>query len=258
MKFLKNKKILKENDFFLLLPNLMEIVSWKPEFKINFDDILFVEDQKNKLLENIKKFSKNQDSHNCFLWGARGMGKSSLIKYVVKKINGEVPSKIKFIEILNYSLKYLPELIYCFKDLDYKFLIFIDDITLDNSQNEFKLFKSILDGSLISDSQNVKFYVTSNLRHLSNKDPIEENIDEITKKENYSNIVSLSDRFGIRLGFFENNKENYLKIVQHYAEINGINLKKEQINKASEWSLEKGNFSGRTAYQFILNLKKLR
>ena len=73
-----------------------------------------------------------------------------------------------------------------------------------------------------------------------------------------SNIVSLSDRFGIRLGFFENNKENYLKIVQHYAEINGINLKKEQINKASEWSLEKGNFSGRTAYQFILNLKKLR
>ena len=157
---------------------------------------------------------------------------------------------------LNYSLKYLPELIYCFKGLDYKFLIFIDDITLDNSQNEFKLFKSILDGSLISDSQNVKFYVTSNLRHLSNKDPIEENIDEITKKENYSNIVSLSDRFGIRLGFFENNKENYLKIVQHYAEINGINLKKEHINKASEWSLEKGNFSGRTAYQFILTLKK--
>mgnify|MGYP002852862074 CR=1 FL=1 len=144
----------------------------------------------------------------------------------------------------------------CFKDLDYKFLIFIDDITLDNSQNEFKLFKSILDGSLISDSQNVKFYVTSNLRHLSNKDPIEENIDEITKKENYSNIVSLSDRFGIRLGFFENNKENYLKIVQHYANINGISLKKEEIEKASEWSLEKGNFSGRTAYQFILSLKK--
>ena len=67
MKFLKNKKILKENDFFLLLPNLMEIVSWTPEFKINFDDILFVEDQKNKLLENIKKFSKNEDSHNCFI-----------------------------------------------------------------------------------------------------------------------------------------------------------------------------------------------
>ena len=95
-------------------------------------------------------------------------------------------------------------------NLNYKFLIFIDDITLDNSQNEFKLFKSILDGSLISDSQNVKFYVTSNLRHLSNKDSTEENIDEITKKENHSNIVSLSDRFGVRLGFFENNKENIL------------------------------------------------
>ena len=79
------------------------------------------------------------------------------------------PQKIKFIEIFNYSLKYLPELIYCFKDLNYKFLIFIDDITLDNSQNEFKLFKSILDGSLISDSKNVKFYVTSNLRHLQIK-----------------------------------------------------------------------------------------
>ena len=170
MKFLKNKKIFKENDFFLLLPNLMEIVSWKQEFKINFEDILFVEDQKKKLFENIKQFSKNHQSHNCFLWGARGMGKSSLIKYTVKKINDEMSSKIKFVEILNYSLKYLPELIYFFKDLKYKFIIFIDDITLDNSRNEFKLFKSILDGSLISGTQNVRFYVTSNLRHLSIKE----------------------------------------------------------------------------------------
>ena len=256
MKFLKNKKIFKENDFFLLLPNLMEIVSWKQEFKINFEDILFVEDQKKKLFENIKQFSKNNQSHNCFLWGARGMGKSSLIKYTVKKINDEMSSKIKFVEILNYSLKYLPELIYFFKDLKYKFIIFIDDITLDNSRNEFKLFKSILDGSLISGTQNVRFYVTSNLRHLSIKEHTGENIDEITKKENYSNIVSLSDRFGVRLGFFENNKENYLKIVQHYANVNGISLTKEQIIRASEWSLEKGNFSGRTAYQYVLTLKK--
>ena len=256
MKFLKNKNIFKEKEFFLLLPNLMEIVSWKHEFKINFEDILFVEDQKKKLLDNIRQFSKNYQSHNCFLWGARGMGKSSLIKYAVKKINDEMSSKIKFVEILNYSLKYLPELIYFFKDLNYKFIIFIDDITLDNSQNEFKLFKSILDGSLISNTQNVKFYVTSNLRHLSIKDQSEENIDEIAKKENYSNIVSLSDRFGVRLGFFENNKENYLKTVHHYANMNGISMKKEQIIKASEWSLEKGNFSGRTAYQFILSLKK--
>ena len=255
MKFLKNKKIFKENNFFLLLPNLMEIVSWKQEFKVNFDDILFVEDQKKKLFENIRQFSKNHQSHNCFLWGARGMGKSSLIKYTVKKINDEMSSKIKFVEILNCSLKYLPELIYFFKDLKYKFIIFIDDITLDNSHNEFKLFKSILDGSLISETQNVRFYVTSNLRHLSIKEHTGENIDEITKKENYSNIVSLSDRFGVRLGFFENNKENYLKIVQHYANVNGISLKKEQIIRASEWSLEKGNFSGRTAYQFILTLK---
>ncbi len=258
MKFLKNKKIFKENDFFLLLPNIMEIVSWKHDFKISFEDILFVEDQKEKLSENIKNYSKNHHSHNCFLWGARGMGKSSLIKHAVKKINNEISSKIKFIEILNYSLKYLPELIYFLKDLNYKFIIFIDDITLDNSHNEFKLFKSILDGSLLSESQNVKFYVTSNLRHISTRDPIGDNIDEISKKENYTNIVSLSDRFGIRLGFFENNKENYLEIVEHYAKIYGISLKKEQIDKASEWSLEKGNFSGRTAYQFILSLKKLR
>ncbi len=256
MKFLKNKKIFKENDFFFLLPNLMEIVSWKHKFKINFDDILLVEDQKEKLLKNIKQFSKNHHSHNCFLWGARGMGKSSLIKYTVKKINDEMSSKIKFVEILNYSLKYLPELIYFFKDLNYKFIIFVDDITLDNSQDEFKLFKSILDGSLISDNENIRFYVTSNLRHISKKDQTGENTDEISKKENYSNIVSLSDRFGVRLGFFENNKEDYLKIVKHYANINKISLKKEDIIKASEWSLEKGNFSGRTAYQFILSLKK--
>ena len=256
MKFLKNKKIFKENDFFFLLPNLIEIVSWKHSFKINFDDILFVEDQKKKLLENIKKFSKNHHSHNCFLWGARGMGKSSLIKYTVKKINDEMSSAIKFVEVLNYSLKYLPELIYFLKDLNYKFIIFIDDITLDNSQDEFKLFKSILDGSLISDTKNIRFYVTSNLRHISKKEQNGENVDEISKKENYSNIVSLSDRFGVRLGFFENSKENYLKIIQHYANINDISLNKEEIIKASEWSLEKGNFSGRTAYQFVQSLKK--
>jgi hypothetical protein len=153
-------------------------------------------------------------------------------------------------------LKYLPELIYFLKDLNYKFIIFIDDITLDNSQDEFKLFKSILDGSLISDTENIRFYVTSNLRHISKKEQNGENADEISKKENYSNIVSLSDRFGVRLGFFENSKENYLKIVQHYANINDISLNKEKIIKASEWSLEKGNFSGRTAYQFVQNLKK--
>ena len=127
---------------------------------------------------------------------------------------------------------------------------------MDNSQDEFKLFKSILDGSLISDTENIRFYVTSNLRHISKKEQNGENADEISKKENYSNIVSLSDRFGVRLGFFENSKENYLKIVQHYANVNGISLKKDQIIRASEWSLEKGNFSGRTAYQFILTLKK--
>ena len=255
MKFLKNKNVFKSNeDFFILLPNLLDIVKCKPNLNICFDDILFVEDQKKIILDNTKRFSKNFESNNCFLWGARGMGKSSLIKCVIQKVNETSKKKIKLIEILNHNFIYLPELMYFLRKLNHNFIIFIDDITFEEKSSDFKLFKSILEGSLLSDTTNVKFYVSSNLRHLSLEKNINSETDEIIKKEVLSNLVSLSDRFGCKIGFFENNQENYLKIVKYYAEKKKINLSELNIKKSIEWSIQKGNFSGRTACQFIDNL----
>ena len=217
MKFLKNKNIFKNQDFFILLPNLLDIVECKPNLNVCLDDILFVEDQKKLILDNTTRFSKNLESSNCFLWGARGMGKSSLIKCVIQRVNENNKNKLKLIEILNHNFIYLPELMYFLRKLNHNFVIFIDDITFEEKSSDFKLFKSILEGSLLSDSPNVKFYVSSNLRHLSLEKNMNSETDEIIKKEVLTNLVSLSDRFGCKIGFFENNQENYLEIVKYYA-----------------------------------------
>ena len=217
MKFLKNKNVFKNQDFFILLPNLLDIVECKPNLNVCLDDILFVEEQKKLILDNTIRFSKNLESSNCFLWGARGMGKSSLIKCAIQRVNEINKKKLKLIEILNHNFIYLPELMYFLRKLNHNFVIFIDDITFEEKSSDFKLFKSILEGSLLSDSPNIKFYVSSNLRHLSLEKNMNSETDEIIKKEVLTNLVSLSDRFGCKIGFFENNQENYLKIFKYYA-----------------------------------------
>ena len=140
MNFLKNKKNFTKDNFFILLPNLLEIVHVKLNLNIIYDDILFIDAQKKELLRNTENFSKGLESHNCFLWGARGMGKSSLIKCVINKVNNGENEKLKFIEILDSTLKYLPEIIYFLKNFDYKFILFIDDISFDKSNRDFKIF----------------------------------------------------------------------------------------------------------------------
>ena len=206
MKFLKNKNVFKNQDFFVLLPNLLDIVECKPNLNVCLDDILFVEEQKKLILDNTIRFSKNLESSNCFLWGARGMGKSSLIKCAIQRVNEINKKKLKLIEILNHNFIYLPELMYFLRKLNHNFVIFIDDITFEEKSSDFKLFKSILEGSLLSDSPNIKFYVSSNLRHLSLEKNMNSETDEIIKKEVLTNLVSLSDRFGCKIGFFENNQ----------------------------------------------------
>ena len=183
------------------------------------------------------------------------MGKSSLIKCAIQRVNEINKKKLKLIEILNHNFIYLPELMYFLRKLNHNFVIFIDDITFEEKSSDFKLFKSILEGSLLSDSPNIKFYVSSNLRHLSLEKNMNSETDEIIKKEVLTNLVSLSDRFGCKIGFFENNQENYLKIVKYYAKKKKINLSELNIKESVQWSLQKGNFSGRSACQFIDNLK---
>ena len=252
MKFSINKKIFNNNDYFVYLPNNREIVPIKIKFDIDLKDILFVEKQKKLILENTKKFKENIKSNNVLLWGASGMGKSTLIKCVVKEANKSAKKSLKLIEISNNHLDLLPEIIYMLSQINYKFIIFIDDIFLKKNNPDFNTLKSIVEGSLLGDSDNIRFYITSNLRHISDQNSENLSNNELSKKEMRSNLLSLSDRFALWIGFYDNNKDKYLETVKYYAN----KLKKNSFTpkKALEWSINKGNYSGRTALQYIKNL----
>ena len=180
------------------------------------------------------------------------MGKSTLIKCVVKEVNKLTKNSLKLIELSNNHLDLLPEIIYMLSQINHKFIIFIDDIFLKKNNPNFNTLKSIVEGSLLGDCANIRFYITSNLRHIS--DEHNENLtnNELKRKEIRSNLLSLSDRFALWIGFYDNNKEKYLNTVKFYVK----KLKKESFSskKALEWSISKGNYSGRTALQFVKNL----
>ncbi len=252
MKFSINKKIFDNDDYFVYLPNNKEIVPTKIKFNTDLKDILFVEKQKNLIFENTKRFKYSAESNNVLLWGASGMGKSTLIKCVVKEANKLAKKSLKLIEISNNHLELLPEIIYMLSQLNYKFIIFIDDIFLKKDNPNFNTLKSIVEGSLLGDSDNIKFYITSNLRHISDQNTENFNNNELIKKEMRLNLSSLSDRFALWIGFYDNDKEKYLETIKYYA--NKFKIKSYSSKKALEWSINKGNYSGRTAIQYIKNL----
>ena len=255
MNFFIDKKNFKKNNYFILLPYNKEVVPVKFKLKVNFDDILFVDRQKELILSNTKNFIQNESSNNVLLWGASGMGKSTLVRSVVKKTNLELKenSQINLIEIPNHSLELLTEIIYFLSKIDEKFIIFIDDVLIKNNNPYFNTLKSFVEGSLLSNSQNIRFYVTSNLRHISDNQDFLKNENELLKKEMKSNLISLSDRFALWIGFYDNNKEKYIKTVKYYLKIFKKNENKNLIKKAMEWSISKGSYSGRTALQFVSN-----
>ena len=240
---------------FIFLEKIKEIVPFVIKSKININDLLEIDHQKEVILKNTKLFLSNQPSSNILLWGSRGMGKSTLIKSVIEFYNAKKQNSLKLLEISNTSLSYLPEIVYFLSREKKKIIIFIDDIALDQDRN-FNLFKSMVEGSLMSNIENIRFYITSNLRHLSRKSlGSDKHISNLSEKDSLNNLISLSDRFGCWIGFYECNKEQYLKIVDHYTQKfqAGTNIK--NIHElALQWSISKGNFSGRVAYQFINNL----
>ena len=253
MNFFLDKKTFKNNNYFIFLPHNKEVVPVKVNFIVSFEDTLFVDKQKELIFENTKKFVENQNSNNVLMWGASGMGKSTLVRSVVMKINEKLKSKINLIEVPNNNLELLTEIIYFLSKINEKFIIFIDDILIKNDNPYFNTFKSLVEGSLLSNAKNIRFYITSNLRHISDSQNFMQSDNELLKKEMKSNLISLSDRFALWIGFYDNNKENYLKTVKYYLKMLNKNESKDCLKKAMEWSISKGSFSGRTALQFVNN-----
>lgn len=209
------------------------------------------------LLANTEQFARGHGANNALLWGARGMGKSSL----VKAVHADIVSRTGFerlilVEIAREELESLPLLMRQISDKPARFIVFCDDLSFDSGETSYKSLKTILDGGLEGRPDNVLFYATSNRRHLMPRDMIEnERSTAINPSEAVEEKVSLSDRFGLWLGFHNSDQENYLAMVSGYAEYYGLGIDAETLRaRAIEWAATRGARSGRVAIQLVRTL----
>ncbi|MGB3337135.1 MAG: ATP-binding protein [Devosia sp.] len=211
------------------------------------------------LLRNTEQFARGHGANNALLWGARGMGKSSL----VKAIHGDIIERqvegfqrLVLIEIAREDLESLPTLMRRIGGEDARFIIFCDDLSFDNGETSYKSLKTILDGGLEGRPENVLFYATSNRRHLMPRDMIEnERSTAINPGEAVEEKVSLSDRFGLWLGFHNCDQPTFLIMVRTYADHFGLEIDEETLRaRAIEWSATRGARSGRVAIQLVRTL----
>jgi predicted AAA+ superfamily ATPase len=228
---------------------------------IELNLLIGIDDQKQKLLNNTRAFAKKLPANNALLWGARGMGKSSLIKSIHNKVSKEVSKKklkhpLILIEILREDITTLNECLRILKNQDAQFILFCDDLSFEPNDASYKSLKAMLEGGISGRPSNVIFYATSNQRHLLARDQSEYNQKDYIHNNDLSNEkISLSDRFGLWLGFYNCDKAHYDEIVKTYAKDLDIKLDTDElIKRAHLWTIERGSRSGRVARQFIEHL----
>jgi predicted AAA+ superfamily ATPase len=215
-----------------------------------------VDRQKGLLLENTLRFARGLPANNAMLWGARGMGKSSLVKAAHAAANAEMPGALALIEIQREDIRTLPELLNVLRESPRRFLVFCDDLSFEREDQDYKALKSVLDGGIEGRPANVLFYATSNRRHLMARDMIEnERSTAINPGEAVEEKVSLSDRFGLWIGFHNADQSTFFAMVEAYATDLGLAVTPEELHRqAVEWSVTRGGRSGRVAWQFIMDL----
>jgi predicted AAA+ superfamily ATPase len=215
-----------------------------------------VDRQKEILMENTLRFARGFSANNAMLWGARGTGKSSLVKAAHTAANGEVPGSLALIEIHREDIKTLPDLLRFLRAGSRRCLVFCDDLSFEREDADYKALKSVLDGGIEGRPTNVLFYATSNRRHLMSRDMIEnERSAAIHGSEAIEEKVSLSDRFGLWIGFHNASQDTFFAMIEAYAKHFGLNVPVEDLHaQAVEWSVTRGSRSGRVAWQFIQDL----
>lgn len=208
------------------------------------------------LMENTVRFAKGLPANNALLWGARGMGKSSLVKAAHAAVNAEVGGQLKLIEIHREDIESLPGLMELLRSSEFRFIVFCDDLSFDGNDASYKSLKAVLEGGIEGRPDNVILYATSNRRHLLARDMIEnERSTAINPGEAVEEKVSLSDRFGLWLGFHRCSQDEYLTMVRGYCSYFGIRLDDAELEReALEWSTTRGSRSGRVAWQFTQEL----
>ena len=234
----------------------------EPVTKVNRVDIGLirgVDRVRDILFDNTERFTSGLPANNALLWGARGMGKSSLVKAVHASINaarkpGEPP--LKLIEIHREDIDTLPALLAILKKAPFRFILFCDDLSFDHDDTSYKSLKAALEGGVEGRPANVIFYATSNRRHLLPRDMIDnERSTAINPSEAVEEKVSLSDRFGLWLGFHKCSQEEYLEMIEGYVDHHKLAIDPEELRaSALEWATTRGSRSGRVAWQFVQDL----
>jgi predicted AAA+ superfamily ATPase len=208
------------------------------------------------LHENTVRFAEGYAANNVLLWGARGMGKSSLVKAVHEDVRLESGVSLKLVEVHREDIASLPTLLDLLKDTPHRVIVFCDDLSFDHDDTAYKSLKAALDGGVEGRPDNVLFYATSNRRHLLPRHMMEnEQSTAINPSEAVEEKVSLSDRFGLWLGFHKCSQEDYLAMIDGYAEYFKLGLEREKMHaEALEWATTRGARSGRVAWQYIQDL----
>jgi uncharacterized protein len=218
-----------------------------------------IDDVRDILLGNTLQFARGFAANNALLWGARGMGKSSLVKALhgyVAALGEPGLKRLILVEIAREDIESLPRLMRIIAAQDARFIVFCDDLSFDRDETSYKSLKTILDGGLEGRPENVLFYATSNRRHLMPRDMIDnERSTAITPGEAVDEKISLSDRFGLWLGFHNCDQPTFLAMVRGYCDAYGISIDDDTLKaRAVEWSATRGARSGRVAIQFVRQL----
>ncbi len=248
-------------DAFVWAPEAQALRPVPKVSRVEIDLLQGVDQQKAIIMENTARFAAGFPANNAMLWGARGMGKSSLVKAAHAKANAERPGALALIEIHREDIVSLPDLLRLLRRADLKggqrrCLIFCDDLSFEREDADYKALKSVLDGGIEGRPANVLFYATSNRRHLMPRDMIEnERSTAIHAGEAIEEKVSLSDRFGLWVGFYPCDQDVFFAMIDGYAAAMKLPIGADDLHaEAVEWSVTRGSRSGRVAWQFIQDI----
>lgn len=224
--------------------------------RVEMDLLRGIDMQVQLLMDNTQRFAKGLPANNALLWGARGTGKSSLVKALHAEINAADPGALVLVEIHREDIPSLPALLSVLRAGGRRCLVFCDDLSFDTEDTSYKSLKAVLDGGIEGRPENVLFYATSNRRHLISRDMIEnERSTAISPSEAVEEKVSLSDRFGLWLGFHPCDQDDYLAMIRGYCDSYGLVISEERLRaEAIEWQATRGGRSGRVAWQFFTDL----
>jgi predicted AAA+ superfamily ATPase len=214
-----------------------------------------IDRSRDTLLENTERFARGLPANNALLWGARGMGKSSLVKAIHGKLHA-MHENLKIIEIQREDLPSIGRLLHLLRGTDQRFILFCDDLSFSHDDSHYKSLKAVLDGGIEGRPDNVVLYATSNRRHLMPRDMIEnERSTAISPAEAVEEKVSLSDRFGLWLGFHPCDQDQYLAMIRGYCDAHDIDIDDATLrDEAIEWQATRGSRSGRVAWQYFTDL----